>query len=354
MAGNSIGKRLVLTTFGESHGYCIGGVIDGYPAGVVIDHNHLQKELSKRRPGQSHLASQREEEDKVEFLSGIYKNKTLGSPIAFIVKNKDIKPSDYDAMKDLYRPSHADYTYEMKYGFRDERGGGRASARETVVRVVAGALAKQFLIKQNIKITAFVRSIGMISTKIHLNEIDAENIEKSPVLCPDFEVSEKMIQYLERIIKEGDSAGGVVECLINGVGAGLGEPVFDKLHADLGKAMLSINAAKGFEYGRGFEAAKMKGSEHNDPFISENNKITTLTNNSGGIQGGISNGTDIFFRVAFKPAPTIKKEQTTVDKKGQTRKFSAQGRHDPCVVTRAVPIVESMAAIIIMDHFLRS
>ncbi len=354
MSGNSIGKRLVLTTFGESHGPCIGGVIDGYPAGISIDYNHLQTELSKRRPGQSHLVSQREEEDKVEFLSGIYKNKTLGSPIAFIVKNKDTKPSEYDDLKDIYRPSHSDYTYDMKYGFRDERGGGRASARETVARVVAGALAKQFLLKQNIEIIAFVRSIGKISAKQHFSEIDTKNIEKSPVRCPDPEVSEKMINYIEKMIEEGDSTGGVVECIIKGVDAGLGEPVFDKLHADLGKAMLSINAAKGFDYGRGFDAAKMTGSKHNDPFGYKNNKIITLTNNSGGIQGGISNSMDIFFRVAFKPAPTIKQEQTTVDKKGKIRKFTAQGRHDPCIAVRAVPIVESMAAIIIMDHFLRS
>ncbi len=353
MSGNSIGKRLVLTTFGESHGLCIGGVIDGYPAGISIDYSHLQTELSKRRPGQSHLVSQREEEDKVEFLSGIYNNKTLGSPIAFIVKNKDIRSSDYDDLKDIYRPSHSDYTYDMKYGFRDERGGGRASARETVARVVAGALAKQFLIKKNIQITAFVRSIGKISTQKHPDEIDHENIEKSPVRCPDPEISKKMINYIEKMIEEGDSTGGVVECIVKGVDAGLGEPVFDKLHADLGKAMLSINAAKGFDYGKGFDAAKMKGSEHNDRFGLKNNKIITLTNNSGGIQGGISNGMDIYFRVAFKPTPTIKKEQKTVDKKGQTRKFTAPGRHDPCVVPRAVLIVESMAAFIIMDHFLR-
>ncbi len=354
MAGNSIGKVLVLSTFGESHGACIGGVLDGYPAGVIIDHNHLQTELDRRRPGRSHLTSARQENDKVEFLSGIYKNKTLGSPIAFIVHNTDKKSSDYDNLKDLYRPSHSDYTYAFKYGHSGMPGGGRSSARETVARVVAGALAKQFLRKHNIFINGFVISIGNIVLDKKTNNIDWKYAEKSPVCCPDPEVSEKMIKYIERIMEEGDSTGGVVRCIIKGVACGLGEPVFDKLHADLGKAMLSINAVKGFEYGSGFDGAKMVGSEHNDTFGIEKDVIYTHTNYSGGIQGGISNGMDIYFNVAFKPTPTVKKEQTTINKKGQTKKFIAKGRHDPCVVPRAVPVVESMAALVIMDHFLRA
>ena len=353
MTGNSIGKKLVLTTFGESHGPCVGGVIDGFPAGVIIDYNHVELQLSRRRPGQSKLVTTRKEPDEVEFLSGIYKNKTLGTPISFIVNNTDTRSTDYDNLSDLYRPSHSDYTYAMKYGFRDERGGGRSSARETVTRVVTGALARQFLFRHNIEITAFVRSIGDIEVNKKTGELNLELAGESPVGCPDPEVSEKMISYIEHLQQEGDSTGGVIECIIKGVIPGLGEPVFDKLHADLGKAMLSINAVKGFEYGSGFEGTKMVGSQHNDPFIKEKNKIATLTNYSGGIQGGISNGMDIYCKVAFKPTPTIKKEQTTVDKNGQTQKFIARGRHDPCVVPRAVPVVESMAAIVIMDHFLR-
>ncbi len=353
MSGNSIGKKLVLTTFGESHGPCIGGVIDGYPAGFSIDLSHIDSELARRRPGQSSIVTPRKEKDVVEFLSGIYKDKTLGTPIAFIIKNEDFKPSDYGKLKDIYRPSHSDYTYEMKYGVRDERGGGRSSARETVARVVAGAMAKQFLSKQNVQIKAFVRSVGNISTKKTIEDIDFDNIESSPARCPDPEVSKKIIKYIEKLKEEGDSTGGVVECFITGVKPGLGEPVFDKLHADLGKAMLSINAVKGFDYGCGFDSAKMTGSQHNDPFFMENGRIKTITNNSGGIQGGISNGMDIVFRVAFKPTPTIKKQQITVDKTGQKTKFTSEGRHDPCVVPRAVPIVESMAAVVIMDHFLR-
>ena len=353
MAGNSIGKDLVLTTFGESHGPGVGGVIDGFPAGVIIDYDHLELQLSRRRPGQSKLVSARQEHDKVEFLSGIYKNKTLGTPISFIVNNADTRSSDYDNLSDLYRPSHSDYTYAMKYGFRDERGGGRSSARETVARVVTGSLARQFLFKHNIEITAFVRSIGDIEINKKNEELNLEFARESQVCCPDPEASEKMMSYIENLRDEGDSTGGIIECIIKGVIPGLGEPVFDKLHADLGKAMLSINAVKGFEYGSGFEGTKMVGSQHNDPFVMEKNKVATLTNYSGGIQGGISNGMDIYFKVAFKPTPTIKKEQITIDKNGQTHKLVAQGRHDPCVVPRAVPVVESMAAIVIMDHFLR-
>lgn len=352
MPGNSFGKNLTITTFGESHGACIGGVIDGYPAGISINFDQVEFELSRRRPGQSALVSPRKEQDKVEFLSGIYNKKSLGSPIAFIIKNMDAKSSDYNNLKNIFRPSHSDFTYEKKYGLRDERGGGRSSARETAARVVAGALAKQFLEKQNIEIKAFVRSIGEIFSDKHYNDLDIDHVEKSPVRCPDLQVSMKMVQHIESLMKEGDSTGGVVECIIKGVAPGLGEPVFDKLHADLGKAMLSINAAKGFEYGSGFESAKMKGSQNNDPFIMDGNTVKTATNNSGGIQGGISNGMDIYFRVAFKPTPTIGKEQTTVDNTGKSVKFSAKGRHDPCVVPRAVPIVEAMAALVIMDHLL--
>ncbi len=353
MAGNSIGTKLILTTFGESHGFCIGGVIDGYPPGIEIDQEYLQFELSRRKPGQSQLTTARKEADKVEFLSGIYNNKTLGSPIAFIIRNKDIKSSDYDNLKELYRPSHSDYTYDMKYGFRDERGGGRSSARETAARVVAGALAKQFLKNHKIKIQAFVRSVGNIYTDKSYHELNLENTEKSPVRCPDIEASKKMAAYIDNIKNEGDSTGGIIECIIQGVKPGLGEPVFDKLHADLGKAMLSINAVKGFEYGSGFDGTKMTGSQHNDPFFYDKNEVSTRTNYSGGIQGGISNGMDINMKVAFKPTPTIKKEQETINKRWQTHKFVAKGRHDPCVVPRAVPVVESMAAIVIMDHYLR-
>ncbi len=353
MSGNSIGKKLVLTTFGESHGPCIGGVIDGYPADLNIDYDDIKRELARRKPGQSKLVTPRKEEDKVEFLSGIYKGKTLGTPIAFILKNKDIKSSDYDELKDLYRPSHADYTYSVKYGHRDERGGGRASARETAVRVVAGALAKQFLAKHNIFVNAYVIRIGDVEYEDRDVAHDIVNIEESLVRCPDPKVSEQMIKHIEKVKEEGDSIGGVVKCIVKNVKPGLGSPVFDKLHADLGKAMLSINAVKGFEYGSGFEGSKMKGSEHNDAFEKKNNEVITNTNYSGGIQGGISNGMDIYFNVAFKPTPTIKKEQTTIDKKGNKIKFAGEGRHDPCVVPRAVPVVEAMAAIVMMDHFLR-
>jgi chorismate synthase len=323
MPGNSIGHTFRLSTYGESHGPAIGGIIDGCPAGLQIDYTFIQNELNRRRPGQSSITSQRKEEDKVEFLSGIFENKTTGTPISFIIYNKDQQPSDYDHLKNIFRPSHADYTYDKKYGIRDHRGGGRASARETATRGVGGAIAKSILIKAGIDITAFVSQIEMAA-------------------------------LIDKLKKEGDTIGGTITCIISGVPVGLGEPVFDKLHADLAKAIMSINAVKGFEYGSGFNAVTMRGSEHNDKFKSSGNRITTETNYSGGIQGGISNGQNIYFRAAFKPLATLMKEQNTIDKDGNKTVIEGKGRHDVCVVPRAVPIVESMAAIILADHYLRN
>lgn len=353
MAGNTTGKLFCLTTFGESHGDAIGGVIDGCPPGLKINMNFIQNQLDRRKPGQSFLTTERKETDKVEFLSGIFNGKTTGTPIGFIIKNINKKTEDYEFLKDVYRPSHADYTYEKKYGIRDYRGGGRASARETATRVVGGAVAKIFLINAGIKIFAYVSKIGNIELEKNYKVLDFEQIEKSIVRCPDKETSEKMINLIKNIKDEGDSIGGIISCVVQGVPVGLGEPVFDKLQADLAKAMLSINAAKGFEYGAGFKSSGLKGSEHNDSFIIEDGEIITKTNNSGGIQGGISNGQDIYFNVAFKPTPTIKKEQQTIDKNGKKVIFSGKGRHDTCIVLRAVPVVEAMTAIVLADHFLR-
>ena len=353
MAGNTTGKLFCLTTFGESHGEAIGGVIDGCPPGLKIDMDFIQNELEKRKPGQSFLTTERKETDKVEFLSGIFNGKTTGTPIGFIIKNINKKTEDYEFLKDVYRPSHADYTYEKKYGIRDYRGGGRASARETATKVVGGAVAKIFLKNTGIKIFAYVSKIGNIELEKDYKVLDFEQIEKSIVRCPDKETSEKMINLIKNIKDEGDSIGGIISCVVQGVPVGLGEPVFDKLQADLAKAMLSINAAKGFEYGAGFKSSGLKGSEHNDSFIIEDGEIITKTNNSGGIQGGISNGQDIYFNVAFKPTPTIKKEQQTIDKNGKKVIFSGKGRHDTCIVLRAVPVVEAMTAIVLADHFLR-
>lgn len=354
MPGNSIGHIFRLTTFGESHGPAIGGIIEGCPAGLTIDLSFVQNELNRRKPGQSSVTSPRKEEDKVEFLSGIFEEKTIGTPIAFIIRNKDQQSSDYDHLKDTFRPSHADYTYDKKYGIRDFRGGGRASARETAARVVGGAIAKLILQKASITITGFVSQIGDVISGIHFNNINTKAIESSPVRCPDPEQSSKMIALIDNLKIEGDTIGGSITCIISGVEAGLGEPVFDKLHADLAKAIMSINAVKGFEYGSGFKAVSMRGSEHNDAFISSGNNITTESNNSGGIQGGISNGQNIYFRVAFKPIATIMSDQKTVDKDGQKIIIKGKGRHDVCVVPRAVPIVESMAAIVLVDHYLRN
>jgi chorismate synthase len=354
MSGNSFGTIFRLTTFGESHGKAVGGVIDGCPAGLDMDFRFIQSELNRRRPGQSKLTTSRKEEDKVEFLSGIFENRTTGAPIAFIIENKDYRSEDYNEMKEAFRPSHADYTYQQKYGIRDYRGGGRASARETAARVVAGAVAKLLLMKSGIGITGFVSQIGKIKLEKPFKNPDIESIEKSPVRCPDEKISERMAELIESLKTEGDTAGGVVSCIVTGVPAGLGEPVFDKLQSAFAKAMLSINAVKGFEYGSGFDAAGMKGSEHNDIFENINGGITTRTNFSGGIQGGISNGQDIYFNVAFKPVATLMKAQETVNSSGEKVILKGKGRHDVCVVPRAVPIVEAMAAIVLADYLLRN
>ncbi|ADF53032.1 chorismate synthase [Zunongwangia profunda] len=348
MAGNSFGKIFKLTTFGESHGPAIGGIIDGCPAGLKLDFEAIQDELNRRKPGQSAIVTQRKEPDTVEFYSGTFEGQTTGTPIGFVIHNANQKSKDYSHIKDTYRPSHADYTYDEKYGVRDYRGGGRSSARETASRVVAGAIAKQML--KSVKITAYVDSVGKISLDKPHYEVDFSLIETNPVRCPDKAKAEEMEAYIKQIRSEGDTVGGTVRCVISGVPKGLGEPVFDKLHAELGKAMLSINAVKGFEYGSGFEGTAMKGSEHNDLF---NEDGTTKTNLSGGIQGGISNGMDIYFNVAFKPVATIMQKQDTINKDGDVIEMQGKGRHDPCVVPRAVPIVEAMAALTIADFFLQ-
>lgn len=347
MAGNSFGTLFKVTTFGESHGEALGGIIDGCPAGIEIDLNAVQVDLSRRKPGQSSIVTQRKEADEVKFLSGLFENKTTGTSIGFIVENTNQKSNDYSHIKDSYRPSHADYTYDQKYGFRDYRGGGRSSARETVCRVVAGAIAKQLL--KNVKINAFVSSVGEMHLEKPYQELDLSNAEKNAVRCPDSEMASRMEAYIKEIKKKGDTVGGVVTCVIQNVPVGLGEPVFDKLHAELGKAMLSINAVKGFEYGSGFKGCEMKGSEHNDTFNTDG---TTKTNYSGGVQGGISNGMDIYFRVAFKPVATLIQSYETIDKEGKVVQMQGKGRHDPCVVPRAVPIVEAMAALVLADYFL--
>jgi chorismate synthase len=352
MAGNTFGHIFTLTTFGESHGEAIGGVIDGCPAGLAIDMGFVQNELDRRKPGQSKIVTQRKEGDKVQFLSGIFEGKTTGTPIGFAIFNENQKSQDYDHIKDKFRPSHADYTYEEKYGHRDYRGGGRSSARETASRVVAGAVAKLMLKHSGIDIKAYVSQVGDISVNKSYSELDLNATENNIVRCPDVEVAEQMIAKIEEIRKAGDTIGGIVSAVITGTPVGLGEPAFDKLHADLGKAMLSINAVKGFEYGSGFEGTKMKGSEHNDAFYSDPDRIRTQTNHSGGIQGGISNGEDIYFNVAFKPVATIMQPQESVDKSGNTTEVTGRGRHDPCVLPRAVPIVEAMAALVIADHLL--
>ena len=344
---NSFGKIFTITTFGESHGEAIGGVIDGCPSGIELDFEAIQKELDRRKPGQSKIVTQRKEPDEVRFLSGIFEGKTTGTSIGFIIENVHQRSNDYSHIKDSYRPSHADYTYDKKYGVRDYRGGGRTSARETANWVVGGAVAKQAI--PNIKINAFTSSVGDIFMEKPYQDVDLDNAENNIVRCPDDVSAEKMIQRISEIKKQGDTIGGTVTCVIQNVPVGLGEPIFDKLHAQLGKAMLSINAVKGFEYGSGFCGAKMKGSEHNDIF---NANGTTQTNLSGGIQGGISNGMDIYFRVAFKPVATIMQGQQTIDKEGNVVEMHGKGRHDPCVVPRAVPIVESLAAMVITDFML--
>ncbi len=347
MAGNTFGTLFRLTTFGESHGKAIGGVLDGCPSGLELDLEAIQNDLDRRKPGQSAIVTQRKEPDTVEFYSGIFEGKTTGTPIGFAIHNTDQKSKDYSHIKDSYRPSHADYVYDQKYGFRDYRGGGRSSARETASRVVAGGIAKQVL--ATLKINAFVSQVGEITLQKEYKELDLTLTESNPVRCPDPETAAKMEEYIKDIKKEGDTVGGVITCVAQNVPVGLGEPVFDKLHAELGKAMLSINAVKGFEFGSGFEGVKMRGSEHNDQF---NKDGSTKTNYSGGIQGGISNGMDIYFNVAFKPVATVLQAYDTIDKDGNEVKAQGKGRHDPCVVPRAVPIVEAMTALVLADFFL--
>ncbi len=347
MAGNTFGNLFKLTSFGESHGVAIGGVLDGCPAGIELDVEAIQKELDRRKPGQSAIVTQRKEPDTVSFYSGVFEGKTTGTPIGFAIHNTNQKSHDYTHIKESYRPSHADYVYDKKYGFRDYRGGGRSSARETASRVVAGAIAKQFL--SNIKINAYVSQVGDMRLDKPYQELDLGLTESNAVRCPDLDMAAKMETYIKEIRKEGDTIGGIVSCVIQNVPVGLGEPVFDKLHAALGMAMLSINAVKGFEYGSGFEGVKMKGSEHNDQYNSDG---STKTNYSGGIQGGISNGMDIYFNVAFKPVATVIQGYETIDKQGNMVKTQGKGRHDPCVVPRAVPIVEAMAALVLADYTL--
>ncbi|MCL5244588.1 chorismate synthase [Cellulophaga sp. 20_2_10] len=347
MAGNTFGNLFKVATFGESHGVAIGGVIDGCPSGIKLDLEAIQTELNRRKPGQSKIVTQRKEPDTVEFFSGLFEGKTTGTPIGFAIRNTNQKSHDYSHIKDSYRPSHADYVYDKKYGFRDYRGGGRSSARETASRVVAGAIAKQFLL--NIKINAFVSQVGELKLTKNYKELNLEETELNPVRCPDQEMAAEMEAYIKDIKKQGDTIGGVITCVLQNVPIGLGEPAFDKLHAELGKAMLSINAVKGFEYGSGFSGVAMKGSEHNDQFNVDG---TTKTNYSGGIQGGISNGMDIYFNVAFKPVATIIQPYETIDKEGNMVKTQGKGRHDPCVVPRAVPIVEAMAALVLADYTL--
>ena len=347
MAGNTFGNIFKVTTFGESHGPALGGVIDGCPPGITLVLKLIENEMQRRKPGQSSIVTQRKEEDSVTFYSGMFEGKTTGTPIGFLIHNKDQKSKDYSHIKKTYRPSHADYVYDKKYGHRDYRGGGRSSARETACRVVAGAIAKQII--KEIKITAFVSSVGEIKVDKNYKSLDFSNIEKNPVRCADPDAAIVMEKYIKEIRKEGDTVGGIVTCVIENCPIGIGEPVFDKLHAELGKAMLSINAVKGFEFGSGFNGTKLKGSEHNDSFESNG---TTKTNNSGGIQGGISNGMDIYFSVAFKPVATIMKSQKTIDSDNNEVEMSGKGRHDPCVVPRAVPIVEAMSALVILDYIL--
>lgn len=354
MAGNSFGQIFRITTFGESHGKGVGVVVDGCPAGIEITEEEIQKELDRRKPGQSSITTPRKEQDMIHILSGMFEGKTTGTPILMIAYNEEFESDDYLNLKDLYRPSHADYTYEAKYGFRDWRGSGRASARETLARVAAGAIAKKYLKKKSgIEFISYVEQVADIRADIDKEKVSLEEVESNIIRCPDQKKALEMIELVEKIRNEGDSVGGVICGVIRNVPPGLGEPVFDKLHADLGKAMLSINAVKGFEIGSGFEGTKMRGSDHNDEFIMDDGKIRTRTNNSGGVNGGISNGEIIYFRVAFKPVSTIKKEQNTVTKDKKEVKLAASGRHDPCVLPRAVPIVDAMAALVIMDHYLK-
>ncbi len=353
MAGNSYGTIFKITTFGESHGKGIGVIIDGCPSGVSIDESVIQHELDRRKPGQSAIVTQRKEADQVVIQSGIFEGKSTGTPISLYIANKDQKSKDYSHIADKFRPSHADFTYAKKYGNRDYRGGGRSSARETAARVAAGAIAKQILNSHGITVEAYVSRVGKLSLAKSYDQLDLSLTESNILRCPDPEMADEMIAYIKDIRKEGDTVGGMVSCVIKGCPVGLGEPVFDKLHAELGKAMLSINAVKGFEYGSGFGCLEMKGSEHNDQFVQDGDKVSTTTNYSGGVQGGISNGMDIYFNVAFKPVATIMRDQQSIDKSGNEATVTGKGRHDPCVVPRAVPIVDAMAALVIVDFLLR-
>lgn len=353
MAGSIFGSAFRISTFGESHGKAIGVIIDGCPAGLDIDEAFIQAELDRRKPGQSAIVTQRKESDTVQILSGVFEGKSTGTPIGMLIPNDDQRSHDYGHIADKYRPSHADFTYQEKYGVRDYRGGGRSSARETAARVAAGAIAKLFLVQQGVNIQAYVSQVGPLILQKSTDELDLSLTESNDVRCPDPAMATQMIDLIKAVRKDGDTIGGVVSAVITGCPVGLGEPAFDKLHADLGKAMLSINACKGFEYGSGFAGVSMRGSEHNDVFYQEDGKIKTRTNHSGGIQGGISNGMDITFRVAFKPVATIIPAQESVNMQGESVEVTGRGRHDPCVLPRAVPIVESMAALVLADHLLR-
>jgi chorismate synthase len=350
--GNSYGTLFKISTFGESHGLAIGVVIDGCPAGLAIDEAFIQTELSRRKPGQSKITTQRKEDDTFKILSGVFEGKSTGTPIAIVIENQDQRSKDYGHIENTFRPSHADFTYQEKYGIRDHRGGGRSSARETAARVAAGAIAKLLLKQYSIEINAFVSQVGELKAP-HYSLLDLSKTEDNIVRCPDPAMAEKMIALIDQVRLDRDTIGGIVTCVIKNTPVGLGEPVFDKLHAELGKAMLSINAVKGFEYGSGFEGVQLRGSQHNDEFYSDEGKIRTKTNHSGGVQGGISNGEDIYFNVAFKPVATIMQDQQSVDKDGNEAVVSGKGRHDPCVVPRAVPIVEAMAALVVVDFLLR-
>lgn len=350
--GNSFGRIFRISTFGESHGKALGVIVDGCPAGLHIDEVFIQNELRRRKPGQSKITTQRKEEDEVEILSGVFEGKSTGTPISMLIRNTDQKSKDYSHIAESYRPSHADYTYAEKFGNRDYRGGGRSSARETAARVAAGAIAKMLLKHFNITVQAYVSQAGEVSVNKSYLQLDLSQTEDNIIRCPDPEVAEKMIAHIDQIRKERDTIGGIVTCVAKGVPPGLGEPVFDRLHAELGKAMLSINAVKGFEYGSGFKGIEMRGSSHNDAFYQDQDKVRTRTNYSGGIQGGISNGEDIYFNVAFKPVATIMQDQDSINEKGETVTVSGKGRHDPCVVPRAVPIVEAMAALVLADYLL--
>lgn len=352
--GNSFGRIFRISTFGESHGLGLGVVIEGCPSGLPIDVEFIRNEMQRRKPGQSKITTQRKEEDEFQILSGVFEGKSTGTPIGLVIMNTDQKSKDYSHIADKFRPSHADYTYFEKYGIRDYRGGGRSSARETAARVAGGAIAKMLLKHNGVSIQAYVSQVGDLKLEKSYQELDLNQTEENIVRCPDPTMAERMIEFIDEVRKSRDTVGGVVSCVAKGVPPGLGEPVFDRLHAELGKAMLSINAVKGFEYGSGFEGVKMRGSQHNDAYYQDGDRVRTRTNHSGGIQGGISNGEDIYFNVAFKPVATIMQDQESVNESGDSVTVSGKGRHDPCVVPRAVPIVEAMAALVLADYLLLS